>query len=72
MARLTAGHINQYKPGTRQERGYICGILSIYKDDFMADAAILAANVMSKSIIAEKKDIINSTKVYIQDTEYNL
>ena len=35
---------------------------SIYKDDCMADAAILATNAMNKSVVAEKRD----------DTEFEL
>ena len=62
MARLKEGHVDQYEAGTRQERGYMCGMSSIYKDDCMTDAAILAANAMNKSMIAEKGD----------DTEFEL
>jgi hypothetical protein len=49
----------------------MCGISSIYKDDSMADAAILAANAMSKSIIAEKRDVVSDIEAYTQDTEYD-
>ena len=31
-------------------------MLSIYKDDYVTDAVILAANVIKRSIIAKKKD----------------
>ena len=46
MARLKAGHTDQYKPGTRRERGYMCGITSIYKDDSKVEPAIIAATAM--------------------------
>ena len=62
MARLKEGHVDQYEAGTRQERGYICNMSSIYKDDCITDAAILAANVINKSMIAKKGD----------DTEFEL
>ena len=66
MARLKKGHINQYTVGTRQERGYMYGISSIYKNDCIADAAILAANAMNKSIVAEKR---NNTEFELNDFE---
>ena len=40
----------------------MCDMSSIYKDDCIADTAILAANAMNKSMIAEKRD----------DTEFEL
>ena len=55
MARLKEEHVDQYEAGTRQERGYMCGMSSIYKDDCMTDAAILAANAMNKSMIVRER-----------------
>ena len=45
----------------------MCGMSSIYKDDSMADAAIIAANAMCESIVVKKRDIVDSVKVYTQD-----
>ena len=72
MARLRERHIDQYEAGTRQKRGYICGMSSTYKDNCMADAAILAANAISKSMVAKKRDVVGSVKAYTQDTEFEL
>jgi hypothetical protein len=72
MARLIEGHIDQYKPGTRRERGYIYSISSIYKDDSIVDATALAANAISRSIIAERRDVVGGVKVYTQDIEFDL
>ena len=49
MARFKEGHVDQYKAGTRQERGYMCGMSSICRDDCMTDAAILATNAMIRA-----------------------
>ena len=72
MARLVEGHIDQYEPGTRRERGYMCGMSSIYKDDSMVDATALAANAMSRSMIAERRDVVGGVEVYTQDAEFDL
>ena len=65
MARLAEGHLDSYEPGTRRERGYICGISSIYKDNCIEDAATVAANAMNR-------DMISSIEVYTQDAEFDL
>ena len=65
MARLAEGHLDSYEPGTRRERGYICGISSIYKDNCIEDAATVATNIMNR-------DTIGSIEVYTQDTEFDL
>ena len=44
----------------------MCGILSIYKNDYITDAAILAANAINKSMIAKKE---NNTKFELDDFE---
>ena len=62
MARLRKRQIDQYKAGTRQKRGYMCDMSSIYRDDCMTDAAIFVANTIDKSIVAMKRD----------DTEFEL
>jgi hypothetical protein len=49
MARIQAGHTDIYEAGTRRERGYIYGMLSIYKDDCMEDPAVIAATAMQES-----------------------
>ena len=72
IARLANKYIDQYEPSTNKERGYIYKILSIYKDDSIADAAIITANTINKSIIVKKRDIVSSVEVYTQDTEFDL
>jgi hypothetical protein len=54
-----------YKPGTRLERGYIAGILLVYKDDSVEDVAIVTTDIIIR-------ETISSIKVYIQDTEFDL
>jgi len=46
MARLQAGHTDQYEAGTQRERGYMAGLSSVYKDDCIEDPAIIAAKAM--------------------------
>jgi hypothetical protein len=65
MARLQAGHIDQYEPGTQRERAYMCGISSIYKEDCMDDAATVAARAISDRI-----DCIDDIEVFTQDADY--
>ncbi len=55
-----------YEPGTRLERGYMAGILSIYKDDSIEDTAIVATDIL------ERVTTISGVKVYTQDTEFDL
>ena len=38
----------------------------------MVDAAIVATNVISQTIIAEKRDVVSSVEVFTQDTEFDL
>ena len=72
IAQLEGGYYDQYEPSTRRERGYMCGMSSIYQDDCMVDAAIIAANVMSQTIIAEKRDVVSGVEVFTQDAEFDL
>jgi len=79
MARLAAGHLDQYEPGTRRERGYMCGITSVYKDDCIEDAATVAATVLQESTIdatadrtANRVSNISGVEVYTQDAEWDL
>ena len=65
MARLQAGHIDQYKPGTQRKRAYMCGISLIYKEDCIDDAVTVAARAISNKI-----DCINNIKVFTQDADY--
>ena len=65
IARLQAGHIDQYEPGTQRERAYMCGISSIYKEDCMDDAATVAARAISDRI-----DCIDGIEVFTQDADY--
>ncbi len=47
-----------YKPGTRLERGYIAGILLVYKDDSIEDIAIVTIDIIIR-------ETISSIKIYI-------
>jgi hypothetical protein len=62
IARLQAGHIDLYKPGTRRERGYMSGIASVYKDDCIDDASTIASSALQK----EPKEVISG----IEFTKY--
>ena len=64
MARLEAGHTDQYKPGTRGERGYMGGISSVYKDDSL-DASAIAGAVI-------QREVIGGIEVHSQDAEFDL
>ena len=64
MARLKAGHIDLYEPRTQRERGYMCGILSVYKDDCIKDATVVTAIIVQR--------VIKSIEVYTQDTKQKL
>jgi hypothetical protein len=64
MGRLKAGHIDPYEPGTQRERGYMCGISLVYKDDCMEDTATVTATVVQR--------VIRSIKVFTQDAMWEL
>jgi hypothetical protein len=66
MARIEGGHQDLYEPGTRLERGYMAGISSIYKDDSIEDAAIVATDIL------ERVTTISGVEVYTQDAEFDL
>ena len=66
MARLGAGHIDQYEPGTQRERAYICGISSIYEEDSIEDAATISAKAMNSRI-----DQVGGVEVFTQDAEFD-
>jgi len=73
MARLEAGHVDQYEPGTRRERAYMCGISSIYKDDCMEDAAMVSARAMNGNTTRDGRiDSINGIEVFTQDAEFEV
>ena len=38
----------------------------------MVDAAIIAANAMSQTMIAEKRDVVSGVEVFTQDAEFDL
>ena len=50
--------MDSYELGTRRERGYMCGIASVYQDDCIEDVAIIAAT-------AVRRDTIRGVEVYI-------
>ena len=64
MALIHNGYSNPYEPGTKRERAYIAGISSIYQDDYIEDAAIVAGNTM--------KELISKIEVHTQDAEFEL
>ena len=64
MARIKARHIDLYEPRTRQEQGYIFGILLVYKENSIKDVAMYAAIAI--------RLCINTIKVFIQDAEFEL
>ena len=73
MARLEAGHVDQYEPGTRRERAYMCGISSIYKDDCIEDAAMVSARAMNGNTTGDGRiDSINGIEVFTQDAEFEV
>ena len=41
MVRIAARHSNQYEPGTQRERGYIRGLLTVYRDDHIENTATI-------------------------------
>jgi hypothetical protein len=49
------GYSDPCEPGTKRERAYMAGISSIYQDDCIEDAAIVAGNTM-KELISETQD----------------
>jgi len=57
IQRLEGGHQDSYKPGTRRERGYMHGILSIYHLD-----SIVGATTASETLI--QRDVIGGVEVY--------
>ena len=71
MARLEAGYVDRYEAGTRRERGYMCGIASIYKDDSIKDAATITATVMQESTVS-KVNVISEIEVFTQDIDFDL
>jgi hypothetical protein len=64
MALIHNGYSNPYEPGTKRERAYIASISSIYQDDCIEDAAIVAGNTM--------KELISEIEVHTQDAEFEL
>ncbi|RFU26621.1 hypothetical protein B7463_g9713, partial [Scytalidium lignicola] len=54
MLRFEQGHIDNYEPGTVRERGYMRGISSIYKDDYVESSA----NIADKAMLNETQDCI--------------
>jgi len=73
MARLGAGHIDQYEPGTQRERAYMCGISSIYKEDSIEDAATIAVRAMNGNTAgAGRIDCIDGIEVFTQDAEFDM
>ena len=64
MALIHNGYSDPYEPGTKRERAYMAGISSIYQDDCIEDAAIVASNTM--------KELISEIEVYTQDAEFEL
>ena len=56
MARIDAGYVDPYEPGTRRERGYMCGISSVYQEDNIDDAAIIADTAVQKDIEGYTQD----------------
>jgi hypothetical protein len=66
IARLQPGHIDLYEPGTRLERGYMSGIVSVYKDDCIDNASTIASSALQK----EPKEVIGSIEVYTQDADF--
>ena len=64
MALIHNGYSDPYEPGTKRERAYIAGISSIYQDDCIKDAAIVASNTI--------KELISEIEVYTQDAEFEL
>ncbi len=54
-----------YELGTRLKRGYIAGILLVYKDDSIEDTAIVTTDIIIR-------ETISSIKVYTQNAEFDL
>ena len=61
MAAIENGYVDPYEPGTRKERAYMCGISSVYQQDYVDDTATIAAAAMHRV-----------TEVHTQDTEWDL
>jgi hypothetical protein len=55
QALIHNGYSDPYEPGTKRARAYMAGISSIYQDDCIEDAAIVAGNTM-KELISETQD----------------
>jgi hypothetical protein len=72
IARLKAGHTDQYEAGTLPERGYMCGISSVYKDDCIEDAAIIAAAAVQNSTAVDRVASIGGVEVFTQEAEFEL
>ncbi len=65
IARLKAGQVDLYKPGTWREHSYMCGIALVYQDNCIEDTATITATVI-------RRDIIGGVEVYTQDAEFEL
>ena len=50
MARIAAGHSDQYEPGTQRERGYMRGLSTVYRDDHIEDAATITEQIQRQVI----------------------
>ena len=74
MARLQAGHVDLYEPGTIRERGYMHGISSVFKDDSIEDTAEITVRVMEKDehpIESQMTTIVVDTgDMHTQDAEF--
>ena len=67
MARLQAGHVDLYEPGTIRERGYMHGISSVFKDDSIKSGAEIAARVIEK----DEQPIESQMTTIVVDTSDN-
>ena len=74
MARLQAGHVDLYKPGTIRERGYMHGISSVFKDDSINNSTEIALRVIEKDdnpIESQLTTIVVDTgDMHTQDAEF--
>ena len=73
MARVQAGHVDLYEPGTIGERGYMHGISSVFKDDSIDGGAEIAARAIEKDqqpIEPQMTTIVVDTGIrYTQDAK---
>ena len=71
MARLRAGHIDQYEAGTQRERGYMQGIGALYNDDDpLQDATTITTRAIESS--GSRIDQIGGVEAFTQDAEFDL